>query len=74
MNLDHVHETLNYYIFPTDNSATYYFEHKGYGDERAGRIWIENDILIDYDGVFELPKEVIELLKSLGIHEEDETY
>lgn len=43
-------------------------------DEKiAGGLWFKDDLLIDYDGVFALPKEVIEALKKLGFRtEEDE--
>ena len=41
--------------------------------EIAGGLWFKDDLLIDYDGVFDLPKEVIEALKQLGFRtEEDE--
>lgn len=44
-----------------------YFEHKVYGDERAGGLWYdEKKDLRDYDGVAELPKEVREALKADG--------
>jgi len=69
-----LYETVNYYIWPTENSATYYFEHKRLGDDEAGRIWVKDNLIIDYDGVFELPKEILTALEGLGIHEEDETY
>jgi hypothetical protein len=29
-------------------------------------LWFENDELIDYDGVFSLPKQAIEMIKSSG--------
>ena len=41
--------------------------------ECAGGLWFEEGALVDYDGVFALPKEVIEALKQLGFRtEEDE--
>lgn len=30
-------------------------------------IWTENNVLTDYDGVFSLPKEAIQLLRDNGI-------
>lgn len=39
-----------------------YFEHEHFGDDLAGRLWFRNKTLIDYDGVFELPKEVVDAL------------
>ena len=29
-------------------------------------LWFENNTLVDYDGVFELPKEAIKLIRSNG--------
>ena len=40
-------------------------------EELAGGLWFKDDLLIDYDGVFELPKEVIEGLTLLGFRTED---
>jgi hypothetical protein len=44
-----------------------YFEHHTKGDEYAGGLWF-NTVreLVDYDGVFELPTEVIEALFANG--------
>ncbi len=43
-----------------------YFEHNELGDECGGGLWFEGDELVDYDGVFELPKEVREALIAEG--------
>lgn len=44
-----------------------WFEHKELGDECAGCLWFdENKNLIDYDGVYWLPTEVIEKFTALG--------
>jgi hypothetical protein len=44
-----------------------YFEHTTLGDERAGGLWYdENKNITDYDGVYELPKEVREALIADG--------
>lgn len=32
-----------------------------------GGLWFEGDTLIDYDGVFDLPEEVLDILESEGI-------
>ena len=45
-----------------------YFEHNLLGDECGGGLWFEGKNLIDYDGVFELPKEVIWAVRKLGFH------
>jgi hypothetical protein len=72
-------ETANYEI-KIDTAAYYgYFEHKTLGDERSGGLWFlpsitstEGDMgdvigLTDYDGVSELPKQVIAWLREQGI-------
>jgi len=62
-----------------------FFEHEVYGDECGGGLWFEHDgellTLADYDGVFELPKEVWQGLEQLGFlvapifkDEEDRAY
>jgi hypothetical protein len=43
-----------------------YFEHEDYGDEWGGGLWFEGKSLIDYDGVYELPSEVIAGIRELG--------
>ena len=45
-----------------------YFEHEVLGDNCAGELLFEGKNLIDYDGVFELPKEVIWAVRKLGFH------
>lgn len=59
-------QTKNYHVevFPHYNHG--YFEHFRHGDEYGGGLWFEGKNLIDYDGTFELPKEVIEALRKLG--------
>jgi len=55
--------TKNYEIF--FNKA--YFEHNAYGEDEAGSMWFNsNGVLTDYDGVFELPKEIIAAFEQLG--------
>lgn len=49
-----------------------YFEHEEYGDEYGGGLWFEGKNLVDYDGVFELPKEVIQALRDLGFYVDPE--
>jgi hypothetical protein len=34
------------------------FEHNTLGEDSAGGLWFDGDNLEDYDGVYELPKEV----------------
>lgn len=48
-----------------DPDAGYgYFEHEDFGDELGGGLWFNNKILVDYDGVFELPKDVKDALAN----------
>ena len=49
-----------------------YFEHEEYGDEYGGGLWFEGKNLVDYDGVFELPKEVIQALRDTGFYVDPE--
>ena len=51
-------------VSPTTNYG--YFEHHDLGDEYGGGLWFNGNELIDYDGVFELPLEVIEGLEEHG--------
>ena len=41
-----------------------FFENQISGCE--GGIWLEGKIVVDYDGVFELPKKVVQALQGLG--------
>ena len=45
-----------------------YFESHKEGTDRAGGLWIEKNILIDYDGVYSLPVEVGAALVGLGFN------
>ena len=45
-----------------------YFEHNELGDNCAGELLFEGKDLIDYDGVFELPKEVIQILRDMDFY------
>lgn len=45
-----------------------YFEHNELGDNCAGELLFEGKNLIDYDGVFELPTDVIWAVRKLGFH------
>jgi hypothetical protein len=42
-----------------------YFEHNTRGDERAGELLFEQDVLVDYDGTTQLPNAVIASLQFL---------
>jgi hypothetical protein len=43
-----------------------YFEHQDYGEDWGGGLWFEGKDLIDYDGVFELPRAVVRGIRELG--------
>ena len=42
------------------------FEHDDYGE--GGGLWFEDNALVDYDGVYELPKAVIKGIEELGFN------
>lgn len=66
--------TDNYEI-QIDQAAGYgYFENNKLGDNDAGGLWFESGILVDYDGVYELPEEVETALKKAGYLLDDTTY
>jgi len=49
-----------------------YFEHDTLGDECGGGLWFDNDLkLEDYDGVFELPSEVKNILVMFNMCDKD---
>jgi hypothetical protein len=45
-----------------------YFEHHEMGDECGGGLWMDSGELIDYDGVYMLPAEVLEVLERAGVN------
>jgi len=51
-------------INPKDNLG--YFEHDYYGEDWGGGLWFDDKHLIDYDGVFELPRAVVKGIRELG--------
>lgn len=56
-------ETLHFTI-ELFTDLTGYFEHNERGDDWAGGLWFDPfKELVDYDGVFELPSEVVNALK-----------
>ena len=58
-----------------DPEASYgWFEHDELGDECGGGLWFDQKDLMDYDGVFELPNDVIAAIKQLGFTVGDEFY
>ena len=62
--------TTQHFDIKVDTENHYgYFEHLYYGDEMCGGLWFDSATgkkLLDYDGVFELPSEVLTTLKAAG--------
>lgn len=60
---------VGHYEVAIDKEQQYgYFEHDELGDEMGGGLWFENNELVDFDGVYELPKKVIEGIEQLGFN------
>jgi len=57
-------ETKHFYIEIKGSKG--YFEHLELGDACGGGLWFKGKELVDYDGVYSLPKEVAEKLRELG--------
>ena len=72
--------TTHHYEVAVNTQAQYgYFEHLRYGDERGGKLWFSADLagdlyLVDYDGVFSLPAEVVNALRGEGIRVNDNLF
>lgn len=64
--MSNVAETKNFTLYNFEDPEYYYFEHNELGDECGGGLWFEGRELIDYDGVYALPREVVSMLKDLG--------
>lgn len=61
--------TVGHYEVAIDKKEQYgYFEHDELGDESGGGLWFVNNALEDYDGVYELPKDVIKGIEQLGFN------
>ncbi|MEQ1601291.1 MAG: hypothetical protein ABL885_05925 [Methylophilaceae bacterium] len=63
---DRTFETTNFTIEIDEVNGNGYFEHNRLGDGCAGGLWFEDKILVDYDGVFELPRDVVRVLLEAG--------
>ena len=66
--------TQNYTIKISTKTRYGYFEHNELGDESGGGMWFDGDfMLMDYDGVYELPTEIKSIMIQCGyINAEDE--
>lgn len=47
-------------------SHAYFWNFKTGLEEQSGTLLIENNTLVDYDGMFEIPSEVVEIVKVMG--------
>jgi len=64
-NYNQVIDTRNFEICIDLNAKYGYFEHKLLGEDCAGGLWFDECMFLqDYDGVYELPSEVIRELSS----------
>ena len=66
--------TMTYYedgdarVFTTERPDVFFFEHRDLGDEGfCGSVGLENRRIVDYDGVYSLPKAVSSILKQLNL-------
>lgn len=60
-------ETSNYTIRLNFENNIHSFEHDIYGEDQGGSLTIDGDLLIDYDGVYALPEEIINALEIEGV-------
>ena len=62
------YEDANARVFTTERPDVFFFEHRDLGDEGfCGSVWLENRRIVDYDGVYSLPKAVSSILKQLNL-------
>jgi hypothetical protein len=60
-------EQVGDWLVEVDTVAQYgYFENQEHGGE--GGLWFTNNELVDYDGVYEIPKQVIMALQSMNLN------
>lgn len=60
-------EQVGSWLVEVDTQAQYgYFEHQETGTE--GGLWFKNNELIDYDGVYEIPRQVVMALQSMNLN------
>ncbi len=60
------HSTKEFHIWLTVDGYRGYFEHDLLGEDHGGGLWFENKSLTDYDGVYDLPKEIVDFLIEKG--------
>lgn len=55
------------WLVEVDTEKQYgYFENQEHGGE--GGLWFTNNELVDYDGVYEIPKQVVMALQSMNLN------
>ncbi len=59
-----VTETKNFEVGIDLEGRRGFFEHDVYGEEVGGGLWFKDGALVDYDGTFELPMEVLKELRD----------
>lgn len=61
------YESGNARVMHTDKPDVFVFEHRTRGDEGfVGHVWVKNKIIMDYDGVYNIPDSVEFIMKKLG--------
>jgi len=53
-------------VIPSNGIGSFEWTIDKLGEYEVGGLWFEENELTDYDGVFELPKELIEYLEKQG--------
>lgn len=60
-------EQVGDWLVEVDTVKQYgYFENQEHGGE--GGLWFKNNELVDYDGVYEIPKQVVMALQSMALN------
>ena len=55
------------WLVEVDTEKQYgYFESQEHGD--GGGLWFTNNELVDYDGVYEIPKQVVMALQAMNLN------
>ena len=62
-----VTNTGNFEVALATNGKYGYFEHNELGDLLGGGMWFRDGAIYDYDGVYELPVEVVTELEVRGV-------
>lgn len=59
-------DTKDFHIEVIPEKSLGWFEHHTEGEEFGGGLWFDGKALTDYDGVFELPRQVVTALQGAG--------